>query len=71
VDLVLDFGRQREAIEIKLTSGPTPEELERLGEVAGMVKATRQVLLCRVDESVTTGSRWVCGLQDYLAACAK
>jgi len=30
-----------------------------------MVKATRQVLLCRVDESVTTGSRWVCGLQDY------
>ena len=71
VDLVLDFGRQREAIEIKLTSGPTPEDLERLGEVAVMVKATRQVLLCRVDESVTTGSRWVCGLQDYLAACAK
>jgi hypothetical protein len=71
VDLVLDFGRQREAIEIKLTSGPTPEDLERLGEVAVMVKATQQVLLCRVDESVTTGSRWVCGLQDYLAACAK
>lgn len=70
VDLVLDFGRQREAIEVKLTSGPTPEDLQRLGKAAAMVKATRQVLLCRVQESVTTGDRWVCGLRDYLAACS-
>lgn len=26
-DLVLDFGREREVIEIKLTSGPTTEDL--------------------------------------------
>ncbi len=68
-DLVLDFGRQREVIEIKLTSGPTPEDLARLGKVAEMVKATRQVLLCRVGKSVTTGARWVTRLEDYLAAC--
>ncbi len=68
-DLVLDFGRQREVIEIKLTSGPTPEDLARLGKVAEMVKATRQVLLCRVGKSVTTGARWVAALEDYLAAC--
>jgi hypothetical protein len=69
-DLVLDFGRQREAIDVKLTSGPTPEDLERLGKAAALVKATRQVLLCRVQESVTTGERWVCGLSEYLASCS-
>lgn len=67
-DLVLDFGREREVIEIKLTSGPTTEDLARLGHVAEMVKASRQVLLCRVKNSVTTGNRWVTTLPDYLSA---
>lgn len=69
-DLVLDHGREREVIEIKLTSGPTTDDLARLGKVAEMVKATRQVLLCRVRESVTKGVKWVTGLEDYLAACS-
>jgi len=51
-DLVLDRGREREVIEINLTSGPRPEDLARLGQVAGMVKGTRQVLICRVSESL-------------------
>ena len=69
-DLVLDFGRRREVIEIKLTSGPSPEDLSRLGKVAELIKGTRQVLLCRVAQSVTTGDRWVTNLKDYLAACS-
>lgn len=69
-DLVLDFGRVREVIEIKLTSGPSPEDLARLDQVAGLVEGTRQVLLCRVAKSVTRGDRWVTGLKEYLAACA-
>lgn len=69
-DLVLDFGRRREVIEIKLTSGPSPEDLARLGKVTELIKGTRQVLLCRVAKSVTTGERWVTGLEDYLAACS-
>jgi hypothetical protein len=70
-DLVLDFGREREVIEIKLTSGPTTEDLARLGKVAGMLKATRQVLLCRVEASATSGDRWVTTLREYLRACAE
>jgi predicted AAA+ superfamily ATPase len=69
-DLVLDFGREREVIEIKLTSGPSPEDLAGLGKVADMLQATRQVLLCRVAKSVTGGERWVAGLGDYLKACS-
>ena len=69
-DLVLDHGREREVIEIKLTSGPTPEDLSRLGQVAGMVKGTRPVMICRVSESITQGDRWITRLEDYLAAGA-
>jgi hypothetical protein len=36
--------------------------------VAGLVKGTRQVLICRVSESLTRGNRWVTRLEDYLAA---
>jgi predicted AAA+ superfamily ATPase len=68
VDLVLETGRLREVIEIKLTSGPAPEDLARLDKVAAMVAASRRVLLCRVRNSVTTGSRWVVNLRDYLRA---
>lgn len=65
-DLVLETGRAREVIEIKLTSAPAPEDLARLDKVAEMVNATRQVLLCCVQDSVTTGARWVANLRDYL-----
>jgi hypothetical protein len=69
-DLVLESGRAREVIEIKLTSGPTPEDLARLAHVADLIRATRQVLLCRVGESTTTGRQWVTNLGDYLRATA-
>lgn len=70
-DLVLKLGRETEVIEIKLTSGPTPEDLARLGKVATLLKATRQVLICRVQTSVTRGDKWVTRLEDYLAATAR
>jgi len=67
-DLVIESGRVREVIEIKLTSGPTPEDLARLGQVGDLIKATPRVLLCRVRDSVTTGRQWVTNLPDYLRA---
>jgi uncharacterized protein len=70
VDLVVEKGREREAIEIKLTSGPTPEDLARLGQVAGLIKATRHKRTCRVQDSITTGARWVTNLRAYLHAVA-
>ena len=69
-DLVIESGRVREVIEIKLTSGPTPEDLARLGQVGDLIKATQRVLLCRVRDSVTTGRQWVTNLPDYLRAKA-
>jgi uncharacterized protein len=67
-DLVLERGRQREVIEVKLTSGPNPEDVSRLGRVAEMVEADRQTLICRVRESVVGDHCTVTNLEDYLAA---
>ena len=67
-DLVIESGRAREVIEIKLTSGPTPEDLARLAQVGDLIQATQLVLLCRVRKSVTTGRHWVTNLPDYLRA---
>jgi len=54
----------REVIEVKLTSGPTPEDLARLAQVGDLIKASQLVLLCRVRKSVTTGRQWVTNLAD-------
>ncbi len=65
---MIERGRSREVIEIKLTSEPTPEDLARLTKVGDLLQAPHVVLLCRVRESVTTGRRWVTNLPDYLRA---
>jgi predicted AAA+ superfamily ATPase len=45
LDLVLDFGRERWAVEIKLTSSPSPADMQRLTTTADMIDATRQFLV--------------------------
>ena len=65
---MLERGRQREVIEVKLTSGPNPEDVSRLGRVAEMVEADRQTLICRVRESVVGDLCTVTNLEDYLGA---
>lgn len=67
-DLVIESGRGREVIEIKLTSGPAPEDLARLAQIGEMIEASQLVLLCRVRDSVTSGRQWVANLPDYLRA---
>jgi predicted AAA+ superfamily ATPase len=52
LDLVLDWGAQRWAIEIKLTSSPSPDMVARLNRAADMIEATRRVLVCRTAKSI-------------------
>lgn len=66
VDLVLEFGRERWAIEIKLTSDPTRRAFERLESCASMIKATRSVLVSRVANDAVSGVRLSCGIDQLL-----
>ena len=65
-DLLLESGRQREVIEIKLTTAPALEDFARLEKVAALTKATRQVLISRTRQPVFSGERWSANLTSYL-----
>ncbi|HXR45931.1 MAG TPA: ATP-binding protein [Candidatus Limnocylindrales bacterium] len=67
-DLLLQSDKQREVIEIKLTTAPAPEDFARLEKVAALTKATRQVLISRTRRSVAEGNRWSVDLAGYLKA---
>ena len=69
-DLLLEFGRQREVIEIKLTTAPAPEDFARLEKVAALTKATRQVLISRTRQPVVSSNRWSVDLASYLRETA-
>jgi len=66
VDLVLESARQREVIEIKLTTAPAPEDFRRLEKVAALTNAGRQVLISRTRQPVVSGDRWSVDLMSYL-----
>jgi predicted AAA+ superfamily ATPase len=66
LDLVVESGRERWAIEIKLTSDPSPHDLARLDRCAAMVSATRAFLVSRVARDAGGGARVSCGLERML-----
>jgi hypothetical protein len=49
LDLVLDWGAERWAVEITLTSNPSRAEPDRLNATADLIDAKRRVLLCRFE----------------------
>jgi predicted AAA+ superfamily ATPase len=71
LDLVVDFGRQRWAVEIKLTSAPGPEDFARLDQAADWVEASRRFLVSRTTKDAGTRTRLSCNLESFLAECAE
>lgn len=57
LDLVLDFGKERWAIEIKLTASPRPSDLARLDSAAEMIGADRRFLVSRTRKPAGNGHR--------------
>jgi predicted AAA+ superfamily ATPase len=54
LDLVLDWGHSRWAVEVKLTSDPSSDMIARLNKTADMIDAARRVLVCRIAEPIRT-----------------
>ena len=52
LDLVLDWGTQRWAVEIKLTSNPSTDMIDRLHKTADMIEAERRILVCRIARKI-------------------
>jgi len=66
LDLVLDFGRELWAIEVKLTSSPGPDDMTRLEKAADMINATRRFLVSQTSRSVGDKHRMSCNLAVFL-----
>jgi hypothetical protein len=67
IDLVLDFGSERWAIEVKLTSAPGPADLDRLNRAADLVGATRRYLVTRASGSSVNGAGGATNLEGLLS----
>jgi predicted AAA+ superfamily ATPase len=65
-DLILDFGNRLYAIEIKLTSSPSPQDLDRLKKIADMLKADKCFLISRSKRRVVSGNIVLCDIEDFI-----
>jgi predicted AAA+ superfamily ATPase len=71
IDLVLDFGDEIWAVEVKLTSSPTPDDMARLDKTADMIKAKRRFLVSQTRRSSGDRSRLSCDLSTLLDSLPK
>jgi predicted AAA+ superfamily ATPase len=62
LDLLLELGRERWAIEIKLTSSPKPTDLDRLDRTADLVEASHRFLISQTRAPAGNGRRASCNL---------
>ncbi|MDO8677314.1 MAG: ATP-binding protein [Acidobacteriota bacterium] len=62
VDLVLDFGGRRWAIEIKLTSSPGPNDMRRLNTAADLIGAEKRILISQTRRSLANDREVSCSL---------
>lgn len=71
LDLVLDWGTSRWAVEVKLTSDPSTETIDQLHRTADMIDADRRVLLCRIARKIETDQLLVISPSDWIRELTK
>lgn len=66
IDLVLDFGREKWAIEIKLTSAPDLSAIQKLNKAADLIEASRRILISRTTDNIDNGKVVSCNLDWFI-----
>ncbi len=66
LDLVLDFGKELWAVEVKLTSSPGPDDMRRLSKTAELIKASQVFLVSQTRQSSGDDRRVSCNLPTFL-----
>jgi len=66
IDLVLEFGTDVWAVEIKLTSAPSSQDVKRLQATAAMLGASATALICRTDAPIEGTNLLVTSLPGWL-----
>ncbi len=63
IDLVLEFGGELWAIEVKLTASPTPGDMKRLDAAADIIAAGHRILVSKTPDPVGNLQRGSCNLE--------
>jgi predicted AAA+ superfamily ATPase len=71
IDLLLDFGNERWACEIKLTADPSPDDMKRLNKVADMVGAKKRILISRTSKPIDSGDCASLDLAGFMKGLSK
>jgi hypothetical protein len=71
LDLVLDWGTHRWAVEIKLTSDPSTDMIDRLHRTADMIDADKRILVCRIARKIENPRLLVTNLSGWLRRIAE
>jgi len=66
LDLVLDLGKERWAVEVKLTASPGPADMDRLDKAADMIGASRRFLVSQTRRPTGDNQRASCDLPALL-----
>jgi len=66
LDLVLDWGTEHWAIEIKLTSNPSTDMIHRLHKTADMIGACKRILICRIAQKIENEKLLVTNPTDWI-----
>jgi len=70
-DLVLESAGMKELIEIKLTTAPATQDLDKLRKIQSLIGADRLVLLTRSSQVITQGHTWMTDLRGYIDAAGR
>jgi predicted AAA+ superfamily ATPase len=66
IDLLLELEGELWAVEVKLSSSPSPGDFRRLDKAADLVGAQRRILVSQTRNSITEGERISCTLRQFL-----
>jgi hypothetical protein len=66
LDLVLELGSERWAVEIKLSASPGPADMARLEKAADLIGASRRFLVSQVGRSTGDEKRASCNLTGFI-----
>lgn len=66
IDLVLDFGDEQWAVDVKLSSAPTLQDMARLDGTADMIDASRRFLVSQTARPSGDERRTSCNLETFL-----
>jgi len=70
IELVLDVGSERWAVEVKLTASPSPADMAKLERTADMIGATRRFLVSQTPRSSGDTFRASCNLTGLMERLA-